>query len=126
MQIYVGDSGGVKTSGYTNMGKLWRRDGETGYGNNASSYGQLDTEIATYGRLGNAAGEQSSGHVYVSSDGTYCTFYGVNAFMNTVNKASQNVFFGMVACAAITQIQIKPSGGNFDNGEVMLYNIAEA
>jgi len=115
------------TSGYEQVQRLSRIDGNYGYGGNPTDALYLDCNIPTHGRLGNATGEQAQGHVYLSSDGTYLNWHGLIYEQNangdpTVTQVAGNLNLG----GAITSITMAASSGDIDGGEMMVYDIKES
>jgi hypothetical protein len=115
------------TTGYEQVQWLHRIDGNYGYGGNPTDAVYLDANIATHGRLGNATGEQTSGHAYLTCDGTYLNWHGESYEQNTNGDPTQTVFAGFINLGGvITSVTMKSSSGDIDSGEMMVYNIKES
>ena len=115
------------TSGYDNVQRLSRQDGGHGYGADPSDALYVDANIATHGTLGNATGEQSSGHVYLCSDGTYLNWHGLVFEQNANGDPSVIQVAGSKNLGgAITSVTLKSSSGNIDGGEMIVYNVSES
>lgn len=115
------------TSGYSNVQRLFRIDGNVGYGGNPTDALYLDANIATHGRVGNATGEQASGHVYLTCDGTYLNWHGTTYEHNANGDPTATTVAGMKNLGGvITSITMAASSGDIDGGEMMVYDIAES
>ena len=115
------------TSGYEQVQRLSRIDGNYGYGGNPTDALYLDSNIATHGRIGNAAGEQAQGHVYLSSDGTYLNWHGLTYQQNPNGDPTITQIAGFLNLGgAITSITMAASSGNIDGGEMIIYDIKES
>jgi hypothetical protein len=115
------------TSGYEQVQRLSRIDGGYGYGGNPTDALYLDANIATHGRIGNAAGEQAQGHVYLSSDGTYLNWHGLTYEQNSNGDPTITQIAGFLNLGgAITSITMASSSGNIDGGEMIVYNVSES
>ena len=115
------------TSGYEQVARLSRIDGNVGYGANPTDALYLDSNIATHGRIGNATGEQASGHLYLTCDGTYLNWHGLVYEQNpnadpTITQVAGFLNLG----GAVTSITMAASSGDIDGGEMMVYDIAES
>ena len=107
--------------------RLSRIDGNVGYGANPTTALYLDADIATHGRVGNATGEQASGHLYLTCDGTYLNWHGLVYEQNpnadpTITQVAGFLNLG----GAVTSITMAASSGDIDGGEMMVYDIAES
>jgi hypothetical protein len=117
----------VTSSSYKAFGKLFRSDGNVGSQYNATfTYGVTGSDVNPQGRQGNAAGEQQSGFMYMTCDGTYVQWYGFKTGMDPSALPHLDLFCGIITQSSITDISFKSTSGNLDAGEVMFYNIAEA
>ena len=126
-EIMIFEVNNVTSSSYNSFAKLWRSDGNVGhtYGGTLT-YGMVSSDVNPQGRLGNAAGEQQSGHMFMTCDGTYVQWYGSMTCMDPSTLPTVCSFGGIITQSSITDIMFKSTGGNLDAGEVMFYNIAES
>ena len=117
----------VTSTSYKGFGKLFRSDGNVGHYYNATfTYAPTGPDVNPQGRMGNAAGEQQSGFMYMTCDGTYVQWYGFKTGMDPSALPHLDLFCGIITQSSITDISFKSTSGNLDAGEVMFYNIAEA
>ena len=115
------------TSGYEQVARLSRIDGNYGYGGNPTDALYLDCNIATHGRVGNATGEQAQGHVYLSCDGTYLNWHGLTYEQNANGDPTINQIAGFLNLGGvITSITMAASSGDIDGGEMIVYDIKES
>ena len=115
------------TSGYEQVARLSRIDGNYGYGGNPTDALYLDCNIATHGRVGNATGEQAQGHVYLSCDGTYINWHGLTYEQNANGDPTINQIAGFLNLGGvITSITMAASSGDIDGGEMIVYDIKES
>ena len=79
-------------------------------------------------QLGNADGEQASGVAWVTKGGSdRVLVHGQGAYMNASGKSARPEFVGTIDLGgAISSVELVPSSGNFDAGELVVYELAEA
>jgi len=128
LQLQFSVSSSVITAGYTSLNYGAYTEGVSLIFGSGSGLAGIDLDLfgTANNGLGNAAGEELSGYVWVvQGDSNVQYITGVTSYTNANGVMIHDTISGFIDLAgAITHINVVPEAGNLDAGEVAVYEVA--